>query len=347
MPYESQHCIGEGALLNASGELAEAGYATSLVRQYDRAAIQAGKLRIKEWDYYCVCSETTILALTIADNSYMGLDSVTLIDIPMRWQHTKTFMRALPMGKTGLPATSQKGDIEIDRKGYRLRFENDGNQRVLNVHVDNFFDGMPLTAAVTLTDEPQDSMVIATPFTGAPKAFYYNQKINCLNASGQVMFDGTVHEFSKGEAMGVLDWGRGVWTYQNTWYWGSVSGRLDGVPFGLNLGYGFGDNSAATENMLFYDGIAHKLEHVVFHIPKKEDGTEDYLSPWQVDDNHGRLKLTFTPFLDRASCTSAWVIKSDQHQVFGYFDGTAELEDGNVLQVCHLLGFAEKVKNKW
>ncbi len=347
MPYDSQHRLQDGPLLNSHGELAEKGYATSLARRYDRKAIRAGKTRIKEWDYYCVCGKDTILALTIADNSYMGLDSVTLIDIPMRWQHTKSFMRAFPMGKTCFPSSSVKGDVEIHRKGYGLSFENDGKQRNLHVHVDNFFDGMPLEAALLLTDEPGDSMVIATPFPNMPKHFYYNQKINCMRAVGQVIFDGQVREFSKADSMAVLDWGRGVWTYKNTWYWGSASGLVKDVPFGMNLGYGFGDTAAATENMLFYGGMAHKLEHVTFHIPTKEDGSEDFLSPWKVEDNHGRLALTFTPFLDRDSRTSALIIESDQHQVFGYFDGTAVLDDGKKLEICHLLGFAEKVKNRW
>ncbi len=347
MSNQRQQILQEGPLLNTQGELAEKGYATSLVRRYDRRAIRAGKTRIKEWDYYCICGKDAILALTIADNSYMGLDSVTLIDIPMRWQHTKSFMRAFPMGKTGLPATSAKGDVEVRGKGYHLSFENDGKQRVLTVHVEDFFNGLPLEATVLLTEEPQDSLVIATPFPHAPKHFYYNQKINCLQASGQVAFDGQVREFVKGDAMGVLDWGRGVWTYQNTWYWGSASGLVDGIPFGMNLGYGFGDTSAATENMLFLDGKAHKLDQVTFHIPKKADGTEDYLSPWALDSNDGRLTLTFTPFLDRASRTSIAVIESDQHQVFGYFDGTALLDNGETLAVKHLLGFAEKVKNRW
>ncbi len=48
-----------------------------------------------------------------------------------------------------------------------------------------------------------------------------------------------------------------------------ASGLVDGVPFGWNIGYGFGDTSAATENMLFYNGKAHKLHSVQFHIPMK------------------------------------------------------------------------------
>jgi len=41
------------------------------------------------------------------------------------------------------------------------------------------------------------------------------------------------------------------------------------------------------------------------------------------------------------------VLGSNQHQVFGRFTGTATLDDGTVLQVKDLLGFAEKVANKW
>ena len=51
--------------------------------------------------------------------------------------------------------------------------------------------------------------------------------------------------------------------------------------------------------------------------------------------------------LDRAACTSAGIIKSDQHQVFGRFSGTAVLDDGTRLDIHDLMGFAEKVENKW
>ena len=37
--------------------------------------------------------------------------------------------------------------------------------------------------------------VIATPFAGHPRAFYYNQKINCLTAAGEVVFGGETRRF--------------------------------------------------------------------------------------------------------------------------------------------------------
>ncbi len=35
------------------------------------------------------------------------------------------------------------------------------------------------------------------------------------------------------------------------------------------------------------------------------------------------------------------------HQVFGRFSGTVVLDDGRKLQINDLMGFAEKVRNKW
>ena len=112
----------------------------------------------------------------------------------------------------------------------------------------------------------------------------------------------------------MLDWGRGVWTYKNTWYWGSASGLVDGERFGFNIGYGFGNTSAASENMLFYKGRAHKLSQVIFHIPG--DGgraTPDYMRPWTFTSDDGRFEMDYTPVLDRASCSA--VVRA----VFGCF----------------------------
>lgn len=116
------------------------------------------------------------------------------------------------------------------------------------------------------------------------------------------------------------------------------------MPFGWNIGYGFGNCSAASENMLFYNGKAHKLDEVKFNIP---GGEKDFMSPWTFSSNDGRFEMDFTPLMDRAACTDALILKSDQHQVFGLFTGKAVLDDGKVINVRDFPGFAEKVENKW
>ena len=173
---------------------------------------------------------------------------------------------------------------------------------------------------------------------------FYNQKINLLKANGSFSFGDIKYNFNK-DAFGVLDWGRGTWTYSNTWYWASLSGRYQGHNYGFNLGYGFGDTSNASENMFFYDNEAYKLDDVKFNIPLK-DGKEDYLSPWTFTSTSGDINLTFTPLIDRYSNTNAIIIQSKQHQVFGLFSGDIKIND-KTYHFENLLGFAEKVKNRW
>jgi len=334
-------------LLDERGNLTEAGYAKRLLPVYERAKVKGGALRLKEWDYYYIGNDRCGVALTIADNSYMGLDSISFLNFEGEpWEITKSPMRILPMGKTKLPESSVSGVSRISGKGYRLEFRVQGGKRMISARMDDFRDGMPIEIDLTLTREPEESMVICTPFEKKAH-FYYNQKINCMRADGTVKLGNEIHSFEPESSFAVLDWGRGVWTYHNTWYWGSASGLdSDGNDFGFNIGYGFGDTSAATENMLFYRGKAHKLEEIKFEIPMK-DGKEDYLKPWKFTSSDSRFEMDFMPVIDRASCTDFKLLKSDQHQVFGRFSGTAVLDDGTALQIRNLLGFAEKVENKW
>ena len=171
-------------------------------------------------------------------------------------------------------------------------------------------------------------MVIATPWLEDPHAFYYNQKINCMCARGKVEFDGEIYTFDPATDYGALDWGRGVWTYDNTWYWGSGSGTVDGHRFGFNIGYGFGDTSAASENILFYDGVGHKLDDVTFLI------SDNYTDPWKFTSSDGRFEMDFVPIIDRAALLDVKLICSDQHQVFGRMSGTAVLDDGTKTMPC-------------
>ena len=338
-----QHEISKkGPLLNDKGMLTEPGWAKTLLLDYDRNKIIAHKSRIKEWDYYAVLNDKFGIALTIADNAYMGFISVTLFDFEHPKEISKTLMTPFPMGKFQMPPTSKKGDILYDNKGFVLNFENKSNTRVLSVDVAHFIKGKHLKGKITLQKDPtHESMVIATPFH-KKGCFYYNQKINNMRASGSVTFDGKTYDFGKTPSFGVLDWGRGVWTYHNTWYWGSASGELNGELFGFNIGYGFGDTSAASENMLFYKGKAHKLEDITFHIPK-----DSYLKPWTFTSSDKRFEMDFEPILDRHSNANILLIQSDQHQVFGYFSGTAILDDGTKLKLDRFFGFAEGVMNKW
>lgn len=331
-----------GKLLKSDGSLMQPGWSRDLVQTYNREAIGAPKYRIKEWDYYMVLSSEFAFAFTISDDGYIGLQSVSLIDFNEPYEHTETVLNAFPMGKLKLPRSSKEGNTVYKDKRLHMEFRvKDGERRIL-CRFNNFKDGKKLSADITLKQPPMDSMVIATPFSENKTAFYYNQKINCMPASGIVRFDGKDYVFNPEKDFGTLDWGRGVWTYDNTWYWGSGNAVVNGKPFGFNIGYGFGDTSLATENVIFYDGKVHKLDDVTFNIPDSS-----YTDPWTFTSSDGRFEMDFEPIIDRSAKIDVKFILTDQHQVFGKMSGKAVLDDGTVLNIKDVVCFAEKVHNKY
>lgn len=347
-----QHKLSQGKLLDENGNLFEAGYATELVKEYSRKDIKAGKLRIKEWDYYLISDGEKAVALTLDDNSYMSMASVSFLDFKKPGYITKSQIKFFSLGKLNFPSSYHDGDINYQSKNVKGSFLKQGDKRVLRFEYKKFDDknkaNGDFACEFILTDEPRDKMVIATPFNKKGH-FYYNAKINCMRAEGYARIGDTTYNFSKDNALATLDWGRGVWTYKNEWYWGSLQATLDdGKTFGFNIGYGFGDTSAASENMIFYDGVAHKLEDVSFNIPQKENGKGfDYMKDWTFTDNLGRFNLTFKPVIDRFDNTDLIVLGSCQHQVFGLLSGEVVLDDGTKVEFKDKLGFAEHVKNKW
>ena len=138
--------------------------------------------------------------------------------------------------------------------------------------------------------------------------------------------------------LGNLDWGRGVWEYRSFWVWLSASGFLpDGRTVGLNLGFGFGDTSAATENTLILAGRIHKLGQADFTYDPA-----DFMRPWRMVSPDGRLDLEFVPFLERVAKTNLLVITSKVHQMFGRYRGTIKADDGEIIAIDGLIGFAEE-----
>ena len=330
-------------LLDENGHLIEPGWSRSLIQTYDRSMIKKRPTRIKEWDYYYIMSNSNefCLCLTISDLGYLGMHSVSFVDLINAKECTKSELVPFPMGKTGLPSDSAKGDVSFKNKNLSISFRHSGANRRIKMNYPSFDNNKGVSCDITLSDEPSESMVIATPWDEDKTAFYYNQKINCLRASGTVKYGDEEFTLNPEIDFAGLDWGRGVWTKDNYWYWGSGSGQIDGVPFGFNLGYGFGNTSAASENVIFYNGKANKFDDIVFNI------SDNYTDAWTIKSSDGRFDMDFEPIIDRNALIDVKVIMTDQHQVFGRMNGTAVLDDGTKIKVKDFLCFAEKVHNRY
>ncbi len=328
-------------LLDSNGHLREPGWAKKPVFNYRRKDIKASRFRIKEWDYYLILNDHHAIALTLADNSYMGMISASVLDFDSKTEHTDSIMTAFPMGKFKMPETADESHCHFENKRAKVDFLAANGTRNIFFEYKNFWDGKDLHAEFILTQPFEDRIVIATPWKEDPKAFYYNQKINCMPAKGFYTLGDNRVDFQDSDTFGTLDWGRGVWTRDNTWYWGSGNGWVEGGRFGFNFGYGFGDTSAATENALLYEGLLTKVDEVKF-LPSDP---EHLLMPWRIESNDDRVDLDFSPILDRAAAINALILSTDQHQVFGRVSGNVLLKNNRRLVIRDLTCFFEIVHN--
>jgi hypothetical protein len=335
-------------LLNNEGELLRVGWARYplLECNLEKVAFYPKPLqwlqfaRVKVWDYYAIFTPQRFFSATIANLGYAGNIFIYTLDFGSNELHEEGLV--IPLGRGVTLSRQTVGICEYQGQGVHLKFETTPETREVFVDWPGFHEGRGIHAEISLQKkQAHESMNIVIPIPG--KRFYYNHKINCLPASGRLQYGEIQEELTPDECLGQLDWGRGVWEYSSFWNWASASGFLpDGRTLGLNLGCGFGDTSAATENALILAGKVHKLDQVTF-----EYDSQDFMKPWKFRDNEERLDLDFIPFKDRFAATKLVVIDSEVHQLFGRYAGKVVADDGEEIQLESLIGFAEEHHARW
>ncbi len=344
MPADQHEITEPSPLLTPGGDLTQVGWARRplLDCNLEHASFYrlgaAQRYRIKRWDYYGVTFPDGYFSATIAHLGYAGQVFIYLVDFGHESYREDTI--TIPFG-TGvqLPRNSDAGVTSYAGKKAQLSFGSDANSRSVSVGWDRF--GKERLEAYLHFDVPADheSTVIVIPIEA--KRFYLNRKINCMPVQGKISIGDQLIQVEPKTSSGNLDWGRGVWAYNSFWVWASASGFLaDGRRVGLNLGYGFGDTSAATENTVLIDGRIHKLGEVTFDY-----NNADFSAPWRMRSD--RVELAFTPFLDRTARTNLALIRSEVHQMFGHYAGTVVDDDGDDVAIDGLIGWAEEHRARW
>jgi hypothetical protein len=334
-------------LLKSDGTLTDVGWSRQPILDCNLEAAHfyalrfLQRLRIKRWDYYAVTSPTYFFSATLADLGYAGQAFIYLIDFTTGKYHEATLTLPFSRGIC-LPRNSTDGDSTFDNGQTRLAFCHTSEGHHLSIVWPNFA-GKDLTADLTLRLAPHhESMTIVIPMNNV-RRFYYNRKINCLPAEGRVTWGADRFDFKPADTLGNLDWGRGIWDYRSFWVWASASGFLpDDRTVGLNLGFGFGDTSQATENALILNGRLHKLAQVDFQY-----SSQNFKQPWKMSSPDGRLDLEFTPFIERVAKTNMLLITSEVHQMFGRYRGIVTADNGEVIHLDGLIGWAEEHHAHW
>jgi hypothetical protein len=328
-------------LFNKDGTLVQRGWARKPILKYNKEDIGKSWMRIKEWDHYSVLNKDFGFQLTIGDIGYLTQMSYVWIDFNKKERNGQSIMKFFTKSKL-LPLSSLEDSIiDFPTDKFNATIEKKGDKRILTIDDPTLLE-KGIKGTITLDDrESYDNTVVVTGYK-KPKLFYYNHKINYMPAKGEITIGESHYAFEPGSSFGLMDWGRGIWPYKTHWLWGSACGLVDGVPVAFNIGYGFGDLSTHTENIVFYDGKAHKIDEVTFH---HED--RDPTKPWKFTSNDNRFNIILTPIIPHREKLNFGLIYLNSSLLHGYYSGEIVLDNRKKIIIKDLLGHAEDIYWRW
>ena len=259
--YKTQHQIEYKTRMDnlfPNGTINGEGWSRKAIWRYKRKYIKSYSIFIKEWDYYSnYIPELKIwICLTISDLGYAGMYSLSVIDLNINKFNQIEEIIPFTFGKINLSENSLD-DHFINFKGKKINisYEKKSNKRIIKAKSENFIlpngkKGIEIEF-INYQKKNQESINIQTTWSHNRNLFYLNEKINGLESKTKLKIENK--EISiKNISFTTLDWGRGVWSYHDTWYWASGTGIINNNKIGFNFGYGFSDRSSATENCILY-----------------------------------------------------------------------------------------------
>lgn len=296
-------------------------------------------LRKKKWNYWCITNKDVLFSATISHLDFAMVCFVYYLDLNTKTFFEKTALfpfksnKALPddvLASTKL--TSKQMDISILWEDNRFQ---------LNVEIPDFNE-KPLLANFEISYPETDSLSVVIPWSD--QTFQLTTKMHCLPTKGTLTIGSKTYQFTPDESYASLDYGRGIWPRNCTWNWGMASGKQGNNLIGLNFGGQWTDGTGFNENAVLVNGRLTKIsEDMKFHYNK-----HDFMQPWRIDSlATDCVRLTFTPLYERIAKTDAIIVKSEVHQMVGYYNGEIRLPDNTILTIQQMLGCIEEHIAKW
>ncbi len=342
-PCEQVELTSRAPVLADDGSLATIAWARRPIFEYDPSKIPESLAeQVKDWDFYSVQSPDWYAEVTIARLSWFSFIGVTLLnyetgDKYSGWDlgdDTNPILPDSPYADAGW----NQGDNHIS-----ISFA-DG-ARILAFDIPGKFGDVDLKGEIVFGDGPGfESLSVAHPLLD-PGTFFYEDKIFGWRTSGWVTAGDVRADFSRDDAWGVLDWGRGAWPHESQWFWGAGYGVIDGHDVAFNMGAGLDANQQASADGILVDGVIHKLG--AFDGMTWEMDPDDPLKPWVIQSPDGRMDLTLTPHTHVPTELDIGGYYMHGTKVYGMYNGTLVLDDCTVLQVRDIPGFAEKSLQRW
>lgn len=288
----------------------------------------------KQFQYFGVIHEDYLIGCALADTSWLGIAFFYIFTPSTGELESYTWRSPLGM-HINMSDSPVKGCSHFKQK--KVRIEMGYRQRA---------NGLEKTLAVTLPDLTLD-LVMHEEANYEPMSLCTRTGINgwvYANKVAGVKVSGTLRRGSETQeidAFGHHDFSAGYMRRQTFWNWACFSGDVNGQHVGLNISCGVNETSY-SENCLWLNNLCIPLGNVAFHYDR-----DRLLQPWTITSSNQKVKLVFKPLGQHKEQLNLGLFASNFHQLFGYFTGSIELDDGQRIQIDRLHGFVEEQYAKW
>jgi hypothetical protein len=330
-------------LLDEKGSIMNPGWSRHMLYDYNRDDVSLKPFSLKEWDYYQLQHGEWFFQIVIANISYVTNFTIMAFNTETHEVRKVDYKRPFVKKSPKMPVNPEDPNvINITTKDFALSFKTEEHVRVLRFLAnDSVYNRIEAEIRIPIRPD-EDKMVIATPFKDRAH-FFLNYKENLFGVRGFVKFGDWNIQFDESKDTGVYDWGRGSWPFDTSWYWGTASHILeDGTRFGLNVGWGFGDLSYATEDMYFVNGKAHKINALYV-----EQNNANFMDKWHMRADDGSLDLSITPYFNNYIESKAAIMHTYQNQIHAKINGIVTAEDGSKIELNDVPYFFEVTNNRW
>ncbi len=344
-PRPPQHEItASGDLLTTEGRLREPGWSRRALLRWDPSRVH-DRARLREWDFFTIMSEEAAVNLTLTDLGFAQVCAVSLVDFASGKKTETSVLKGFPRDVFSLSSGVEgvASFTKQDAPAPSMRFETTADRSLITIDIAASPLGEAAKGAFTIHRRPSmPYLSLATPFADDPHLFFYEQKIPGMTAEGTLTIAGRTYSFATARTTAVMDWGRGAWPSEVTWRWAGASGDIAGASFAFNFGEGFGDATAGTENLVVHADVAHKLAEVDWSYDRDHPERD-----WTFRARDGRLSLTLRPIAVETGGLDLGAKHSRLRKAYGRYAGDIKLDDGRVVRLDGLLGFAEEMEIVW
>ena len=290
----------------------------------------------KKWLWFMIATPQVAVASAVVDASYAANGFLIAADLETRALRCDRGALGVPWISVGVADRPNEGaDARFTSPGLNIRAS---RKPGTDAYVIRARAGdLSLDAELDAGGAPPPLTVVA-PVTGG--TVNVTQKWAQLPARGTARLGDRTYSLDGG--FGGFDYTNGLLARRTAWRWAFATGRdADGGGVAFNLVNGVNDTDAASENVVWVDGMAIPVGRVDFQFDAAATR-----SPWRIASDDGSVDLVFDPIGEHREERDLGLVRSHFVQVMGTFSGTIDAR-GRSRHVSLLAGVTEDQDVVW